>query len=50
MLSLYLDKFSKDASDGPNIDLGSVLSIADQKFRGSVPPGRHVVGKVVARS
>ena len=45
-----LDQFREDAADGPDVDLGPVLSVADQQLRGPVPPRGHVVGEVVAGS
>lgn len=36
-------------TDGPDVDTGPVLSVADQQFRRSVPPSRHIVGVILSR-
>ena len=44
----YVDEFDEDASDGPDVDLRSVLRVSDQKLGSSVPAGRDVIGEVLA--
>jgi hypothetical protein len=45
----YPDKFGKYASNCPDVNLGSVLGIAYQKFGGSIPSGGNVIGEYVIR-
>lgn len=44
----HVDELHEDASDGPDVDLRSVLRVSDQKLGSSVPAGRDVVGEVLA--
>lgn len=44
------NQLGKHASDGPHIDWCPVLSVADQQLWRTIPPGRHVVRVILART
>lgn len=42
---LFLNEFSKNASNGPDIDSQAVLFLSEQHFRGPVPKGLDFMGE-----